>query len=85
MLSCWAASKDVNNMGACAESAKAVAECMRNSVWFSLLSLPSLALFFVLSCLIEFFCFCFDSLSVSPFLLCFPFIFTLFVSNFENA
>ncbi|EJD06006.1 uncharacterized protein FOMMEDRAFT_139300 [Fomitiporia mediterranea MF3/22] len=31
MLSCWAATKDTNNVGECAEKAKAVAECMRNS------------------------------------------------------
>ncbi|KAG8893474.1 hypothetical protein FRB99_001918 [Tulasnella sp. 403] len=31
MLGCWAVSHDLKNVGACAESAKALAECMRTS------------------------------------------------------
>ncbi|KAH8117526.1 hypothetical protein DFH11DRAFT_1724516 [Phellopilus nigrolimitatus] len=31
MLNCWAASRDLSNMGACAASAQSLAECMRNN------------------------------------------------------
>lgn len=34
MLSCWAANKDITNVGECATAAKTLSECMRTSVSF---------------------------------------------------
>ena len=40
MLSCWAATKDINNVGDCAATAKALQDCMRASVSFIFVHLP---------------------------------------------
>lgn len=32
MLACWASANDLNNSGPCAESARALAECMKSKV-----------------------------------------------------